>query len=95
MNVVRVPVVPIPNTTVLGELDAAIRIRASQIRQDIDQETVPEETQRLVERQGALAFLAEQVKRIRFQVAPIIDIVVDDRSETPKDTTSGAQPAAP
>ena len=50
MNVVRVPVVPIPNLTVLSELDMAIQRRAAELRQEISLETEPEYLKRLAER---------------------------------------------
>lgn len=93
MNVVQVPVVPIPNLTVLSELDMAIQRRAVELRQETSTETEPEYLRRLAERQGALAFLGEQVKRIRFQVAPTIDIVVDSRSEPAKPDSDSAKEA--
>jgi len=93
MNVVRVPVVPIPNLTVLSELDMAIQRRAAELRQEISLETEPEYLKRLAERQGALAFLGEQVKRIRFQAAPTIDIIVDSRSEDAKPADDSAKEA--
>lgn len=88
MNVVHVPVVPIPNLTVLSELDMAIQRRAAELRQDAGGETDPEYLKRLAEKQGALAFLTEQVRRIRFQVAPTIDIIVEPPKEEPTPTST-------
>ena len=91
MKIAHVPIVPIPNLAVLSELDMAIQCRAAELRQDASAETDPEYLKRLAERQGALAFLGEQIKRLRFQVAPTIDIVVDSTSEDAKPASDGVK----
>lgn len=93
MKIAQFPVIPIPNPAVFYELDKAIRHRVTDLRQEASTETEPEYLKRLAEQQQALAFLKEQIKRIRFQVAPTIDIVVDSRSEDAKPDSDSTKAA--
>lgn len=78
MNVMQVPVVPIPNIIVLRELASALQERAATLRRDISQKNDDEYLTELANRAGAIAFLEEQVRKIQFLTAPTIDIIVAD-----------------
>lgn len=78
MNVMQVPVVPIPNIIVLRELTLALQERAATLRSVSSQETDPKYLTELAARAGSIAFLEEQVRKIQFLTSPTIDIIVAD-----------------
>ena len=76
MRVIQCPVLPVPNPTVLSELQFALTVRQVEIRRLIGEET-PEHQPGLQDRAQALEYLLGQIRRIKEQTAPTIDVVAE------------------